>query len=116
MLEVFPPALLGRLVTIPYYPLNDATMRMIIRLQLDRIKKRMATQKKIQFTYGDDIVDHILSRCKEAESGGRVVDAILTNSMLPDIGRSLLEALYRGEEVKKISVQLTDGNFTYEFA
>jgi len=116
LLEVFPPALLGRLVTIPYYPLNDATMRMIIRLQLDRIKKRMVTQKKIQFVYGDDIVDHILSRCKEAESGGRVVDSILTNSMLPDIGRSLLEALYRGEEVKKISVQLTDGSFTYEFA
>lgn len=116
LLEVFPPALLGRLVTIPYYPLNDATMRLIIRLQLERIRKRMETQKKIQFSYGDDIVDHILTRCKEAESGGRVVDAILTNSMLPDIGRSLLEALYRGEEVKKITVKLTDGNFTYEFA
>ncbi|MCX6874555.1 MAG: type VI secretion system ATPase TssH [Verrucomicrobia bacterium] len=116
LLEVFPPALLGRLVTIPYYPLNDATMRMIIRLQLDRIRKRMETQKKIQFHYGDDIVDHILSRCKEAESGGRVVDAILTNSMLPDIGRSLLEALYRGDEVRQITVQLADGNFTYEFA
>jgi len=116
LLEVFPPALLGRLVTIPYYPLNDATMRLIIRLQLERIRKRMETQKKIQFSYGDDIVDHILTRCKEAESGGRVVDAILTNSMLPDIGRSLLEALYRGEEVRKITVKLTDGNFTYEFA
>lgn len=116
LLETFPPALLGRLVTIPYYPLSDATMRLIIRLQLDRIKKRMETQKKIQFVYGEEIVDHILSRCKEAESGGRVVDAILTNSMLPDIGRSLLEALYRGDEVKKITVKITDGNFTYEFA
>ena len=58
----------------------------------------------------------LLPRCKEAESGGRVVDAILTNSMLPDIGRSLLEALYRGDEVKKITVKITDGNFTYEFA
>jgi len=116
LLEVFPPALLGRLVTIPYYPLADATMRMIIRLQLDRIKKRMDTQKKIHFTYGDEIVEHILARCKEAESGGRVVDAILTNSMLPDIGRRLLEALYRGEEVRSITTKLVDGNFTYEFA
>jgi len=115
LLEVFPPALLGRLVTIPFYPLADSTMRMIIRLQLDRIKKRMLTQKKIQFVYGDEVVEHILSRCKEAESGGRVVDAILTNSMLPDIGRSLLEALYHGNEVKKITVKLTEGNFTYEF-
>ena len=116
LLEVFPPALLGRLVTIPYYPLADATMRMIIRLQLDRIKKRMETQKKIHFSYGDEIVEHILARCKEAESGGRVVDAILTNSMLPDIGRRLLEALYRGEEVRSITTKLVDGNFTYEFA
>ena len=116
LLEVFPPALLGRLVTIPYYPLNDSTMRLIIRLQMDRIKKRMETQKKMQFIYGEEIVDHILARCKEAESGGRVVDAILTNTMLPDIGRSLLEALYHGQEVKQVTVKLKDGNFDYEFA
>jgi type VI secretion system protein VasG len=116
LLDVFPPALLGRLVVIPYYPLNDATMRLIIRLQMERIRKRMATQKKVRFHYGDEIVDHILARCKEAESGGRVVDAILTNTMLPDIGRSLLEALYHGNEVKDITVKLQDGNFTYDFA
>ena len=116
LLEVFPPALLGRLVTIPYYPLSDSTMKMIIRLQLERIKKRMESQKKIEFLYGEETVDHILSRCKEADSGGRVIDAILTNSMLPDIGRSLLEALYRGDEVKRITVKLADGSFTYEFA
>lgn len=115
LLEVFPPALLGRLVTIPYYPLADSTMRMIIRLQLDRIVKRMESQKKIVFRYNDEVVDHILSRCKEAESGGRVVDAILTNSMLPDIGRRLLEALYRGEEVKQVNLTMKDGQFDYEF-
>ena len=87
-----------------------------VREHLDRIKKRMETQKKMQFIYGEEIVDHILARCKEAESGGRVVDAILTNTMLPDIGRSLLEALYHGQEVKQVTVKLKDGNFDYEFA
>ncbi len=115
LLDVFPAALLGRLVTIPYYPLADSTLRMIIRLQLDRIKKRIETQKKIRFDYGDDVVELILGRCKEAESGGRVVDAILTNTMLPDIGRRLLEALYRGEEIKGIQVVVENGDFGYRF-
>lgn len=116
LLDVFPPALLGRLVTIPYYPLSEETLKLIIRLQMNRIQKRIAEQKKIAFHYQEDVVDHILGRCREAESGGRVVDAILTNSMLPDIGRRLLEALFRGEEIKKIEVVLDSGEFSYIFS
>ena len=116
LLDIFPAALLGRLVTIPYYPLADSTLKMIIRLQLDRIKKRIETQKKIRFNYGDDVVDLILSRCKEADSGGRVVDAILTNTMLPEIGRKLLEALYAGSEIKAIDIKVKDGDFSYGFS
>jgi type VI secretion system protein VasG len=115
LLEVFPAALLGRLVTIPYYPLSDGTLKLIIRLQMDRIKKRIVEQKKIAFFYHEDVVDHILDRCREAESGGRVVDSILTNSMLPDIGRRLLEALFRGDEIKRIDVVVEAGGFSYEF-
>ncbi|RYD31560.1 MAG: type VI secretion system ATPase TssH, partial [Verrucomicrobiaceae bacterium] len=116
LLDIFPAALLGRLVTIPYYPLADSTLKMIIRLQLDRIKKRIETQKKIRFNYGDDVVDLILSRCKEADSGGRVVDAILTNTMLPEIGRKLLEALYAGSEIKAIDIKVKDADFSYGFS
>ena len=116
LLEVFPPALLGRLVVIPYYPLSDETMRLIIRLQMNRIKKRIEGQKGIRFTYAEEVVEHILTRCKEAESGGRVVDAILTNTMLPAIGRSLLEALYHGNEVAAITVAIRDNDFDYQFS
>src|SRR5579863_8486235 len=35
LLKVFPPALLGRTVTIPYYPLTDKMLDGIVRLQLD---------------------------------------------------------------------------------
>jgi type VI secretion system protein VasG len=115
LLDVFPPALLGRLVTIPYYPLSDETLAMIIRLQLDRIKSRIEVQKKIQFEYDSNVVTHILERCRESESGGRVVDSILTNTMLPDIGRRLLESLYRGENINRICVFLSDGQFDYNY-
>ena len=37
LLKVFPAALLGRIVTIPYYPLSDDMMGKIVRLQLGRI-------------------------------------------------------------------------------
>ncbi len=42
LLKKFPAALLGRLVVIPYYPLSDAMLGNIVRLQLGRIAKRVS--------------------------------------------------------------------------
>ncbi len=56
LLKVFPAALLGRLVVVPYYPLSDEMMGDIVRLQLGRIKKRVAANHGIPFEYGDDVV------------------------------------------------------------
>ncbi|MDI7046815.1 hypothetical protein QMN58_25235, partial [Escherichia coli] len=67
LLKVFPPALLGRLVTIPYYPLNDEMIGAIIRLQLGRIARRVAQSHKVPFTYDDEVVRLIASRCTELE-------------------------------------------------
>jgi type VI secretion system protein VasG len=75
LLEIFPPALLGRLVTIPYYPLTDTMLKAITRLQLDRVKKRVESTHKVAFNYDDAVVDLIVSRCTETESGGRMIDA-----------------------------------------
>ena len=41
LLKVFPAALLGRMVSIPYYPLSDKVLGGIVRLQLDRIGQRI---------------------------------------------------------------------------
>ena len=91
-LKVFPPALLGRVVVIPYYPLSDAMLGAIIRLQLGRIERRVRAQHKIPFTYDDDVVKLIASRCTELESGGRMIDAILTNTLLPTHQRGVPRA------------------------
>src|SRR5690606_25557654 len=56
MLKVFPAALLGRIVTIPYYPLSDAVMGEIVRLQLNRIKRRVEENHKVPFEYDDAVV------------------------------------------------------------
>jgi type VI secretion system protein VasG len=112
---VFPAALLGRLVVVPYYPLSDEMMANIVRLQLGRIGRRVQENHGIPFEYGDDVVQLIVSRCTEAESGGRVVDAILTNTVLPRISREYLQRLTAGQALKAVRLGVQDGDFTYDF-
>jgi type VI secretion system protein VasG len=115
LLKVFPAALLGRLVVIPYYPLTDEVLRLIIKLQLKRIGKRIAENHRIPFTYDDEVVNLIASRCVEVESGARVVDALLTNTMLPRISQEFLNRMMEGKRVEKVVVRVADGEFGYEF-
>ncbi|MFS2025612.1 type VI secretion system ATPase TssH [Massilia sp. CT11-137] len=116
LLKVFPPALLGRIVTIPYYPLSDDMLGQIVKLQLNRIKKRVEARYKIPFEYGDDVVKLVVSRCTESESGGRMIDAILTNTMLPDISRAFLNRMMDGAGIAGVTVGVADGEFSYSFA
>ena len=115
LLKVFPPALLGRLVTIPYYPLSDEMLGKIVKLQLNRIKKRVEARYKIPFEYGEDVVKLVVSRCTEGESGGRMIDAILTNTMLPDISREFLTRMMEGREITRVAVSVADQEFAYAF-
>jgi len=116
LLKIFPPALLGRLVTIPYYPLSDEMLGQIVRLQLGRIKKRVEARYKIPFNVGDDVVKLVVSRCTESESGGRMIDAILTNTMLPDISREFLTRLMDGQPIAGVAVSVANGEFSYSFS
>ncbi|MES2068884.1 MAG: type VI secretion system ATPase TssH, partial [Pseudomonadota bacterium] len=115
LLKIFPPALLGRVVTIPYYPLNDEMIGAIIRLQLGRIAKRVGESHKIPFTYTDEVVKLIASRCTELESGGRMIDAILTNSVLPVISGEFLKRMMEGRSVERVHVSVHAGEFEYSF-
>ncbi|HUT30754.1 MAG TPA: type VI secretion system ATPase TssH [Sedimentisphaerales bacterium] len=115
LLQVFPAALLGRLVVVPYYPISDETLRLIIRLQLGRIGRRTMQNHKIPFTYDDKVVELIAGRCTEVESGARTVDAILTNTLLPEISQELLTRLMEGKTAKRVHVGAKDSEFTYSF-
>jgi type VI secretion system protein VasG len=115
LLKVFPPALLGRLIVIPYFPLSDTMIAAIIRLQLGRISARIAEHHKVAFTYDDEVVKLIASRCTEPESGGRMIDAILTNTMLPAISEAFLHRMMEGEPVTNVRVGVDGAEFTYAF-
>ena len=116
LLEIFAPALLGRLVTIPYYPLNDAMLKAITRLQLDRIKNRVEATHKVAFAYDDTVVDLIVSRCTETESGGRMIDSILTNTLLPDMSREFLTRMLEGKPMAEVQIRVRDNRLDYQFS
>ncbi len=115
LLKIFPPALLGRLVVIPYYPLSPEMIGQITVLQLDRIKKRVTETHGVPFRYSDAVVSEIVSRCQELESGGRMIDAIVTNTMLPDISAEFLRRMMEGREVGKVEIDVKEGEFAYAF-
>ena len=113
-LGVFPAALLGRIVTIPYYPLSDDMIKSITRLQLNRIKDRVESGQGIEFVYDDAVVDLVVSRCTELESGGRMIDSILTNTLLPEISNKFLTHMLEGSPISKVDVSAKEGEFIYK--
>ncbi|MEE4207125.1 MAG: type VI secretion system ATPase TssH [Erythrobacter sp.] len=116
LLKVFPPALIGRTVQQAYFPLSKEMLGRIVDLQLGKIRKRIAGNHKIELDYGDDVIELIVSRCNDADSGGRMIDNILTNTMLPEMSVQLLEKQMEGLEIEKIVVKAGDSGFDYEFA
>ena len=115
LLKVFPAALLGRIQTVPYFPLSDEMLGNIIRLQLGRIKKRIAENHKAVFTYSEEVVATIASRCTEIESGGRMIDAILTNTILPKLSEEYLRRTMDGKPLKTIAIGVANSDFEYTF-
>ncbi|MBN9524322.1 type VI secretion system ATPase TssH [bacterium] len=115
LLKAFKPALLGRMTVVPYFPLGDEVLRNIIRLQLKRIADRVRLNHRAEFAYDEALVDTVIGRCKEVESGARNVDHILTGTLLPELSREFLGRMAEGRPVTRARVGVTDGGrFTYE--
>ena len=115
LLKVFKPALLGRMVVVPYYPITDDVMRAIIKLQLGRIGQRLAENHSAAFTYDEAVVNEIANRCKEVESGARNVDHILTGTLLPEMSGQFLARMAAGQSITGAHVTVGDkSEFRYE--
>jgi type VI secretion system protein VasG len=112
--KIFKPAFMGRLVTVPYFPLRDEAMKQIVTLKLAKIQRRIRENHKIELTYDPAVVAEVAKRCTEVESGARNVDNILTNTMLPDVSRYLLGRMAERQKPAAIHVSVAEnGSFTY---
>ncbi|TKB14640.1 MAG: type VI secretion system ATPase TssH [Mesorhizobium sp.] len=115
LLKVFPAAFLGRVVTIPYYPLSDSMIEAITRHQFAKIARRLRATNDAELVIGDGVMDLVKARCTEIESGGRMIDAILTNTLLPELSRGVLNRSLEGAKMTKVTVGASAEGFTYSF-
>ena len=116
LLKVFAPALLGRLVVVPYYPLQADALHRIIRLQLDRIAARLQANHGIALAYNDSAVALVARRCTAIESGGRMIDAILTHTILPRLSEEVIGATVSARKLVGVQLGAAGDDFTYEFS
>ncbi|MES2050045.1 MAG: AAA family ATPase, partial [Pseudomonadota bacterium] len=114
LMKTFKPAFLGRLKVIPFYPIDDEVLVQIIGLKLGRIQKRISINHKAEFSYDDALVDAVLARCTEVDSGARNVDNILNGTLLPEIAESVLSKMAEAAIISKIKVSANkQGQFKY---
>ena len=113
--EKFPDALLNRLDVVPYYPISKEVLHRIIKLNLSRVAKRVQENHQVPFTCDESVPELIGQRCTELERGARMVDALITNTMLPEIGREVLARLASGAGIKRVHVSTIDSNFAFAY-
>lgn len=117
LVKAFKPALLGRMVTVPYYPISDEILRLIIKLQLKKIKERIFDNHGAQFSYDDSVIDTVASRCTDVDSGARNVYNILTGTLLPEMSGEVLSRMAAGQGIRNIHVSVGDGGkFAYDIS
>ncbi|KVT64601.1 ClpV1 family T6SS ATPase [Burkholderia ubonensis] len=112
--KTFKPAFLGRMKVVPYYPISDDVLAEIIELKLDRIRRRIDANHKAVFEWDESLVDAVLARCTEVDSGARNVDHILNGTLLQEIAGHVLGRIADGAAIARIAVRADDaGAFEY---
>ncbi|MFM0470852.1 type VI secretion system ATPase TssH [Paraburkholderia strydomiana] len=115
--KAFKPAFLGRMKVVPYYPISDDVLAEIIALKLERIRRRIESNHKAVFEWDESLVDAVLARCTEVDSGARNVDHILNGTLLPEVAQHVLERIANGVAIQRISVRASEaGEFEYAVA
>jgi type VI secretion system protein VasG len=115
LLKHFKPAFLGRLTVIPYYPLADDVMRGICELKLKSIRRRVQDAYKARFDWSPKVVAAVVDRCNEVDSGARIIDRVLSGTMLPELSTRLLSRMAEGQPVEKISVDWDSASSDFSY-
>lgn len=114
LVKAFKPAFLGRLKVVPYYPLADEVLVDIIRLKLERIQQRIRANHQAELIFDDALIEAVLARCTEVDSGARNIDNILNGTLLPEIADQVLSHMALGTPINSIKATATkQGKFKY---
>ncbi len=112
----FKPALLARMTVIPYFSLGSDAMKLIIELKLKRLQQMLMENNKMAMSYSRAVVDQVLARCTEVETGARNIEYILNGSVLPQLSQTILEHMSEGGMPSRVSLEINeDGSFKMDF-
>ncbi len=115
--KAFKPALLGRMVIVPYYPISDDILRLIIKLQLGKIKQRISDNHGAKFSYDESVIETVAKRCTDVDSGARNVYNILTGTLLPEMSGEVLSRMASGDGIQNVHVGVDgDEKFSYQIS
>jgi type VI secretion system protein VasG len=113
----FKPALLARMTIVPFYPIDADAMKMIVELKLSRLAQRLMESHRMRFDYEPAVIEQIVRRCDEVETGARNIDHIMQGSLLPRISTEILSRMGEGRLPERLSLTLgADGDFNLAFS
>lgn len=112
----FKPALLGRMTIVPFRPIGADIMREIAILKLRKLERRLLETHAVEATFSDELLDELVRRCTDADTGARNVDHTLRASLMPALSISLLEYMAEGEVPPNLEIGLSpEGGWRFDF-
>ena len=114
LLQHFRPAFLGRSKVIPFYPLKSDILAQIVGINMKRIEKRIAGHYGADFSFDENLVDYIVSKCKDPDTGARNVENVIDRQILPLLAKQCLSRLSEGEQVTQVDLGYQDDELVIE--
>ncbi|TDV56835.1 type VI secretion system protein VasG [Pseudomonas graminis] len=112
----FKPALLARMRVVPYYPVSGSVLRELIEIKLGSLRERL-NRRQLAFTFSEALVDHLVERCSQGDSGARLIDHLLDLHVVPRVADRLLDAMAAGQRLTSVHATLDhEAAVTCEFA
>lgn len=104
----FKPAFMGRLTTVPYHPLTSEQIEEITKLQMTRIQKRFLKEHRATLSFDEKLIAYIVERAHQVESGARVIGHIISQTLLPQLSKHILETLAEERSIGNVVISIND--------
>lgn len=110
LLSFFKPAFLGRVNVIPYLPLQESTLKAIIKLQLECIQQRLTEHYQAEFIYDDLLIDYFLKQSQISGFGARRIEHLMNRKLLPELSQQILTRLADTKRLESVSVKIDENH------
>nr|WP_272919605.1 type VI secretion system ATPase TssH [Dickeya dianthicola] len=110
----FKPALLARMEVIPYLPLGNDTLVVIVQGKLSRLVTLLQQRFGAEVVIDASVPEAILRLANRSENGARMLESVIDGALLPPVSLQLLQRLSAGQPVSRIHFRVEDGQFRSE--